>query len=244
MGFCSLQHLKNPRSTARGLCPPATFRLQGLATLLTAYSLESRAGFVSHRQRSWDSPFGGFPFLTASKAFRPRTNPPTVSPAVFPPPKRQTGPTGLGYWVHAARKCLTIARGFNPTTAGASPGVRPSRACRKGLGPDFSGPPLTRFAGSDGCPPNPPAPQSIDRPLLHPARHAPECTPAEATLVGFTHLPDPAHSDPPAPGLLSSPRVGSHIAADSPTIFGHRLNPAEAAQDRSWVPSIVRVSTT
>jgi hypothetical protein len=49
---------------------PATFRLQGLATLLTAYSLESRAGFVSHRRRSWDSPFGGFPSRRISPDFR------------------------------------------------------------------------------------------------------------------------------------------------------------------------------
>jgi hypothetical protein len=41
--------------------PPATFRLQGLVTLLTVSSLRSRAGSVSHRQRSWDSPFGAFP---------------------------------------------------------------------------------------------------------------------------------------------------------------------------------------
>lgn len=39
---------------------PATFRLQGLITLLTVYSLESRAGSVSHRQRSWDSPLRRF----------------------------------------------------------------------------------------------------------------------------------------------------------------------------------------
>jgi hypothetical protein len=51
--------------------PPATVRLQGLVTLLTAYALRSRAGFVSHRQRSWDSPFGGFPFQKASTVFRP-----------------------------------------------------------------------------------------------------------------------------------------------------------------------------
>jgi len=48
---------------------PASFRLQGLATLLTAYSLESRAGFVSHRQRSWDSPFGGFLAREVSRPF-------------------------------------------------------------------------------------------------------------------------------------------------------------------------------
>jgi len=213
MGFCSLQHLRHPRSTHRGLSRPATFRLQGLATLLAASSLGSRAGFVSHRQRSWDSPFGGFPFQKGASAFRPGKNPHTVSPAVFPPPKRQTGPRGLGFWVHAFRKCLATARGFNPATAGASHGVRPSRACNEGLDLDFSKPPLTRFAGPSGYPPNPPAPQSIYRPPNRFTRHTPEWAPDGATLMGFLHLPDPNHSGPPAPGLLSSPFIAPHITA-------------------------------
>jgi hypothetical protein len=108
--------------------PPATVRLQGLVTLLTAYSLESRAGFVSHRQRSWDSPFGEFPSRKISTAFRPgRTHIP-LSLAVIPPPKRRTGPTGLGSWVHASRECLAIGRVFKPPTTGASLGICPSRA--------------------------------------------------------------------------------------------------------------------
>jgi hypothetical protein len=48
----------------------ARFRLQGLVTLLTAYSLESRAGFVSHRQRSWDSPLRRFNLPTGFAAFQ------------------------------------------------------------------------------------------------------------------------------------------------------------------------------
>jgi hypothetical protein len=71
MGFCSLQHIRNRRSTARELCLPATFRLQGLATLLAAFSRRLRAGFFSHRQRSWDSPFGAFPSDKVSGAFPP-----------------------------------------------------------------------------------------------------------------------------------------------------------------------------
>jgi len=78
MGFGSLQHMKDSRSTRHGPSLPAQFRLQGLATLLTAYALESRAGFVSHRRRSWDSPFGGFPSQEALPIFRPEENPPTV----------------------------------------------------------------------------------------------------------------------------------------------------------------------
>ena len=66
------------------VCPPATFRLQGLATLLTAYTLSSLAGFVSHRQHSWDSPFGAFSSRKVSGAFRNRMNPHTVLPIGAP----------------------------------------------------------------------------------------------------------------------------------------------------------------
>jgi len=71
MGFGSLQHFRNPRSTLRGPSRPATFRLQGLVTLLTVFSLESRAGSISHRQRSWDSPFGGVLSRKVSETFQP-----------------------------------------------------------------------------------------------------------------------------------------------------------------------------
>lgn len=57
-------HLREPSQLA-------TFRLQGLVALLTAYSLEIRAGFVSHRQHSWDLPFGGIVSREASEAFKP-----------------------------------------------------------------------------------------------------------------------------------------------------------------------------
>jgi len=53
----------------RALPGPATFRLQGLVTLWAAYALRARAGFISHRQRSWDSPFGAFSFRKVSAAF-------------------------------------------------------------------------------------------------------------------------------------------------------------------------------
>lgn len=48
-------------STYRGFASPATFRLQGLVTLLTAYSPRTRAGLVSCRQRSWDSALRSVP---------------------------------------------------------------------------------------------------------------------------------------------------------------------------------------
>jgi hypothetical protein len=103
---------------------------------LTACSLESRAGFVSHRQRSWDSPFGGFPSREAAPAFRPESNPRTVAPgSISAARRRQTGLTGPGFWVHTFRECLATARSVNPATAGASHGVRPSRVCHESLEP-------------------------------------------------------------------------------------------------------------
>jgi hypothetical protein len=132
MGFGSLQHLKDSRSTGRGPSLPATFRLQGLATLLTVFALESRAGSVSHRQRSWDSPFGGFLSQKVVAVFRPERTRVPFSPAVFPAPKRQTGPPSLGFRVHAFRDCLVNARSFNPALTGASLGFCPSRACWRG----------------------------------------------------------------------------------------------------------------
>jgi hypothetical protein len=64
--------------------PLAKFRLQGLVTLLTAYALRSLAGSVSHRQRSWDSPFGAFSSRKVSDGITARMDPPTVPPADVP----------------------------------------------------------------------------------------------------------------------------------------------------------------
>jgi hypothetical protein len=103
--------------------PLATFRLQGLATLLTAYSLESRAGFLSHRQRSWDSPFGGLILPGGFRAFRLGYTHVPFGPAVSSAARRRrTGPQGSDFWVLASRKCRPIVRGFKPTTADASLG--------------------------------------------------------------------------------------------------------------------------
>jgi hypothetical protein len=54
---------------SRDMPEPATFRLQGLVTLLAVYSRRARAGFLSHRRRSWDSPFGAFSSRKVSVAF-------------------------------------------------------------------------------------------------------------------------------------------------------------------------------
>jgi len=89
MGFDSLQHIKDRRSTRRGFCLPATFRPQGLITLSAVYSLRTPAGFISHQRRSWDSPFGAFP---SRKVFRPSRSESThiLFLSAFCPPQQQT----------------------------------------------------------------------------------------------------------------------------------------------------------
>lgn len=77
----------------------ATFRLQGLVTLLTAYSLESRAGSFSHRQHSWDSPLRRFHLPTGFHGLSAGKNPLTVSSAVSSgteAPDRPAKPQFLG----------------------------------------------------------------------------------------------------------------------------------------------------
>jgi len=71
LGFRSLQHMTGSEvHWPRTLPASATFRLQGLVTLWAAYSLRAHAGFISHRPRSWDSPFGAFSSRKVSARFR------------------------------------------------------------------------------------------------------------------------------------------------------------------------------
>jgi hypothetical protein len=127
MGFCSLQHTRDRRSTCRGLCLPATFRLQGLATLLTACSLRALAGFVSHRRRSWDSPFGAFSSRKVSARFRPEA-PTYRSTWRYTPCEHEAGSTGCGSWVLTLSRVPGDQRVFSAPTAGCSLGFHPSRA--------------------------------------------------------------------------------------------------------------------
>jgi hypothetical protein len=112
---------------SRTLPAPASVRLQGLATLLAAYALRARAGFVSHQQRSWDSPFGAFSSQKVSATFPGgRTHVPFL-PSVIPPPKRWAGPTGRGSWALTLPRVPGDRTGFNSPTAGCSLGFCPSR---------------------------------------------------------------------------------------------------------------------
>jgi hypothetical protein len=169
MGFRSLQHLRNSRSTSRGRCRPATFRLQGLVTLLTVCSLESRAGFVSHRQRSWDSPFGGFASRKVSATFPPGRTHLSLARAFTSTevPSRPREPRFLGPHLPGA-PC--DRRRFRPPTTGSSLGFCPSRAIPRRPWPGLLPASSHALRGSDNCLSQPSAPQSLDRPSFGPRR--------------------------------------------------------------------------
>jgi hypothetical protein len=172
MGFASLQRLRNRRSASHGLCLPATFRLQGLATLLTAYSLRYRAGFLSHRQRSWDSPFGAFSSRKVSRPFPTgRTHLPFRLPVYPHTQGAGAGSTSRGSWALTLPRVPGDRHVFSTPTAGCSRGLPPSRAAGRSLGRDFARPPLTRLL--DWAHASPPAPQSFDRLPLHLIRPPP-----------------------------------------------------------------------
>jgi hypothetical protein len=186
---------------------------------LTAYSLRSLAGLLSYRQRSWDSPFGGFPSRTASEHFG--SDLPTYRwlPAVFPPPKRRTGPMGPGFWGFPpwsplpATGCLARRRPV-PPLGFSLPGFS-----REDLGQDFARPPLSRFAPR--CSPLRRRPRvSISPRLASPTCHAEAQQPRKATLLGFLHPCIPDHSNGLSVWLMDSPLAASCIAADRPTVLG------------------------
>jgi hypothetical protein len=138
MGFASLQHIRRRRSTSRGPKPPASFRPQGLVTLSTVSSLRRRAGFVSCRRRSWDSPFGAFSSWKVPARFR--VGEPTYRSAQrYSPSSEDVGPARWaavpGLWPF--RESLAIQRVFSPQIAGCSLGLRPSRVFRPRPGPGF-----------------------------------------------------------------------------------------------------------
>jgi hypothetical protein len=146
MGFRSLQHIKVRRSTYRRLYLPATFRLQGLVTLLTAYSLRARAGSVSHRRRSWDYP-SELTSRKVSTAFPQWIHPPTVPPAVVPnavATDRPGKPRLLG--VDPSGSSCRPAVGLAHRAQDTPLGFALLGFSRNGLGQDFARPPLARFS--------------------------------------------------------------------------------------------------
>jgi len=197
-------------------CQPASFRLQGLVTLMTAFSLRSRAGSVSHRQRSWDSPFGGPPPGRYPVCYHPEA--PTYRSPWQYSRRRSAGPARQGpvSGLCPFQKFLATERGFSPSATGASLGFRSSRALPRrpwtGFRPSSSHALYSR--GDESL--QPPAPQSLDQPSPRSFRiPTSRCKqPGGTALLEFLHQPDPEHSSKHPTGLMVSPHASPHITAD------------------------------
>jgi len=99
---------------------------------LTAYALRALAGFVSHRRRSWDSPFGAFSSWKVSAAFpRGRTHL-LFRPPVFPLLVQWAGPTGCSFWALTLPGVPGGRCRISASATGCSLGFFPLRVFRKG----------------------------------------------------------------------------------------------------------------
>lgn len=221
MGFRSLQHARDRRSTCRGACQAtATFRPQGLVTLSAVYSLRARAGLVSCRRRSWDSPFGAFSSRKVSAAFPGgRTHMPFL-PSVFPAPKRWAGPTGRGFWALTLPGVPRGSRRISAAAAGCSLGLRPLRVSRKR--PRANPRPRSSHAlrGNESCDRNRGrlgVSVSLDLASSTADKSAGRTgQPSQGSCTG----PDLSVRAEPPPGLLSSPSVASCITVDRRRSYG------------------------
>jgi len=164
MGSHSLQHMMNSRSTHRGRKPtryvPSSgfgYPLDGLLPRIPGRSYFVPAALLGFALRRF------VPSSEVARSFDLAGTHVPLAQRLFRRLTRRTGPKSLGCWVHASRKCLAIVRGFSPTTAGSSLGLRPSRVLSESLGQDYARPPLTRFAEGGDCSPDPPASRSFDQ---------------------------------------------------------------------------------
>jgi hypothetical protein len=179
MGFASLRHIRDRRSTVRGLSRPATFRPQGLVTLSAVYSLRARAGLLSCRRRPWDLPLRSFLLPQGIRYVTARKDPHAVPTSVFPVAKRRAGPAVRGFWALTLARVPGGQRGFRALYRWLLPWGSPLPGpASESLDRDSARSPLTRFAVRPWT--HPPAPQSFDRLPAHPPRQT-----RQAALCGL-----------------------------------------------------------
>jgi hypothetical protein len=192
-----------PFSTSRfgspltaGFPDPATFRLQGLATLLTVYSFRARAGLVSCRQRSWDSTLRSFPL---SKGIRNVTasDAPTCRFSRWYRRCRNTDPSqqAAAPGLCPFQESLATRRVFSTPTRRILPWAfaLPGPSCDS-LDQDPSRSPLMRFLAP---PPERPVQRrlrvSIGSRFVRPAPAGKPPSLGQTTLLGFSHRSGPEH---------------------------------------------------
>jgi hypothetical protein len=176
-----------------------------LVTLVTAYSLRSRASPVSYRQRSWDSPFGVFPSRKVSRRISAWMVPHTVLPVGAPAAEakgRPSRPRFLGF--HPSESPWRSDEGLTRQPLVTPLGFHPSRVCHRkpcpGSRPNSShtlGRAQRRIALLTGVSEYRSALDSLDA-LDCARKHRQTCP---ITLLGFLHRSDPSHSGKTSPGL-------------------------------------------
>jgi hypothetical protein len=205
----------------RALPRPATFRLQGLVTLLAAYSRRARAGFLSHRRRSWDSPFGVFPSRKVSGAFADGWTRIPFNLSVFPTPEgvrpaQQASVSGL----RPFRESLAAKRGLTRRPLDTPLGFALLGLASQSLAWDHSHTPLTCFAATD---PKISATGTAEYQSAlawpHP-RHSASRAHGRGNPSRVLAPPRSRALERATIRAMSSPLAAPHIAADSPAIFG------------------------
>lgn len=234
MDFCSLQHLQESKVRFTRACQPATFHLQGLVTLLAVSSLRSRAGFISRRQRSWDSPLQSVLLAEGRRDVSAETEPAyRFRRRYLPSPKRlgrHDGPRFPGFGPSASplRSSTRLAR----RSPAALLGFRPSKANHR-RPQARSLPPSSHALLRPAAFVRGPAPQSLGQPStgVIPASCRSTSRSDHAALLGFPHRHDPIIQASRVPGYeftsCRRPRC-----RDSPAVLETRLGLAGAVRDR------------
>ena len=215
MGFGSLQHFEETRVHLTWATKPTSLRLQGLLTLLTFSSPRVPAGPISFRRRSWDSPYGAFPL-------------PRVSPR-----SRRDEPTCRSPWGGLSGRTASCWKGLLGRLLGFDPGPSPSPICGPRPTAGRMLPWVSALLGFVLLQPG----TGLRRLSSHVlgretgASYRPHlrvsigCKPSsstgdEPTLLGFSHLPSPAHSSLSGLRAMCSPHSRHGIAAIGRLLFG------------------------
>jgi hypothetical protein len=192
MGFRSLQHTRDRRSTNAGFACPLRSALRVWLpsrrfTPSEPWPALFHAGGARGIHPSELPPLGRYP-----PRFRGRRTHVPFHPSVFPPPKRWAGPTGRGSWALTLPGVPGGGRGLTRLPLAAPLGFHPPRVLPRRPCPGFRPWLLPRASQTRSQGPDPPAPRSISQSspgLVHVSRQAEP--PDEATLTGFSHRYDP-----------------------------------------------------
>lgn len=202
MDFCSLRHKSGSKVHWSGRIPhPPSFRLQGLDTLLTVYSLRALVSFVSRSPRPWDSPLRSFAPPTGNTMFPSCVTHLSFCERVDTKPKAPHGSARRDFWVLTQRRNLSCSRPEGRYQPSSSLEVLLPRVLPyANLGSPFREPPLVCLVVRAIIEHTGPALQSLDRLATGVGNALHEATQTSTTLSRFLHLSVPQHEDLNTPG--------------------------------------------